>query len=145
MIVPRNTYRTGLIRTLNQLLETNKTVAVLMRDAAQAAQLFTTLQLDVAVSLLTEHDHQLHAGCVILPVYLAKGLEFDAVVGFDISAGTYDQPSDADVLYTLASRALHTLILIALDRPSPLIEALPQNLYNTITTANQSTASHAAH
>lgn len=143
--VPENAYRTGLIRTLNQLLETNTTVAVLTRDAAQAAQLFTTLQLDVPVQLLTASDHQLHAGCVILPVYLAKGLEFDAVVGFDISAGTYDQASDADVLYTLASRALHTLILIALDRPSPLVAALPKDLYETIDAADHAAASNPAH
>ncbi|MFD1393115.1 RNA polymerase recycling motor HelD [Lacticaseibacillus jixianensis] len=129
--VPKTGYRTGLIHTLNQLLETNTTVAVLTRDAAQAAQLFATLQLDVPVSLLTANDHQLHAGCVILPIYLAKGLEFDAVVGFDVSAAAYPSQADADILYTLASRALHTLILIALDRPSPLILALPPALYTT--------------
>lgn len=133
LIVPHDGYRTGLTRTLNRLLETNTTVAVLTRDAAQAAQLFTTLQLDVPVQLLTASDHQLHNGCVILPVYLAKGLEFDAVVGFDVSAKTYPAASDADILYTMASRALHTLILIALDHPSPLIEALPKELYLKVT------------
>ena len=63
-----------------------------------------------------------------LPIF-AKGLEFDAVIGWDISATTYQNEADRDILYTLCSRALHHLTLVALDAPSPLIMALPADLY----------------
>ncbi|WP_262315639.1 RNA polymerase recycling motor HelD [Lacticaseibacillus parakribbianus] len=132
MVLPHDGYRDALIATVTRLLATNHTVAILTRDAATAAKLFATLQLDVAVTLLTPADHQMHTGCVILPVYLAKGLEFDAVVGFDVSAKHFAAAGDGDVLYTLATRALHTLVLIALDAVSPLIAALPAELYDRV-------------
>ncbi|WP_225048057.1 RNA polymerase recycling motor HelD [Lacticaseibacillus kribbianus] len=133
-VLPRTGYRDALIATLTQLLAVNHTVAVLTRDADTAAKLYASLQLDVPVTLLTPADHQMHTGCVILPVYLAKGLEFDAVVGFDVSAATYHEASDRDVLYTLATRALRTLVLVALDAVSPLIAALPDALYDRVPT-----------
>ena len=104
-------------------------MAILTKDAQTADQLYATLKLDAPVTLLSANDHSLKNGCVILPVYLAKGLEFDAVIGWDISATTYQNEADRDILYTLCSRALHHLTLVALDAPSPLITALPADLY----------------
>jgi DNA helicase IV len=67
-----------------------------------------------------------------MPVYLAKGLEFDAVIGWDVSADTYATEAMRDVLYTLCTRALHQLILLGIDQPSPLITALPDHLYQPL-------------
>lgn len=122
----------ALTRLVTDQLQDNKTVAILTRDQQTADQLFASLQLDVKTHLLTAKDHQLQEGCVILPVYLAKGLEFDAVIGYDISATTYGQPADADILYTLCSRALHQLTLLALDTVSPLIATVPSDRYDAV-------------
>lgn len=119
----------SLSRLVTRLLTVDSTVAILTKDAKTAAQLYATLKLDTPVTLLSANDHSLKKGCVILPVYLAKGLEFDAVVGWDISATTYRNEADRDILYTLCSRALHHLTLVTLDAPSPLITALPTDLY----------------
>lgn len=119
----------ALSRSVTRLLTVDSTVAILTKDAKTAAQLYATLKLDTPVTLLSANDHSLKNGCVILPVYLAKGLEFDAVVGWDISATTYRNEADRDILYTLCSRALHHLTLVTLDAPSPLITALPTDLY----------------
>ena len=119
----------ALSRLVTRLLTVDSTVAILTKDAKTAAQLYATLKLDTPVTLLSANDHSLKNGCVILPVYLAKGLEFDAVVGWDISATTYRNEADRDILYTLCSRALHHLTLVTLDAPSPLITALPTDLY----------------
>ena len=119
----------ALSRSVTRLLTVDSTVAILTKDAKTAAQLYATLKLDTPVTLLSANDHSLKNGCVILPVYLAKGLEFDAVVGWDISATTYRNEADRDILYTLCSRALHHLTLVTLYAPSPLITALPTDLY----------------
>ena len=119
----------SLSRLVTRLLTVDSTVAILTKDAKTAAQLYATLKLDTPVTLLSANDHSLKNGCVILPVYLAKGLEFDAVVGWDISATTYRNEADRDILYTRCSRALHHLTLVPLDAPSPLITALPTDLY----------------
>ncbi len=80
----------ALSRSVTRLLTVDSTVAILTKDAKTAAQLYATLKLDTPVTLLSANDHSLKNGCVILPVYLAKGLEFDAVVGW-----TFPQPLTA--------------------------------------------------
>ena len=110
----------SLSRLVTRLLTVDSTVAILTKDAKTAAQLYATLKLDTPVTLLSANDHSLKNGCVILPVYLAKGLEFDAVVGWDISATTYRNEADRDILYTLCSRALHHLTFKAIGRQTPL-------------------------
>lgn len=63
-----------------------------------------------------------------MPIYLAKGLEFDAVVAYDISAKNY--PLDQlGVLYTICSRAMHELSLITIGAPSPLLAQIPNTSY----------------
>ncbi|MFD1430061.1 RNA polymerase recycling motor HelD [Lacticaseibacillus mingshuiensis] len=124
--------RNDLTRLINEQLKFNNTVAILTRDRGTAEKLFATLQLDVQSTLLTPADHTMKTGCLIMPVYLAKGLEFDAVIGYDISAQTYADEADRDILYTLATRALHHLTLVALDDPSPLLAPLPADSFTTI-------------
>ncbi|WP_461213796.1 RNA polymerase recycling motor HelD [Lacticaseibacillus sp. GG6-2] len=129
LTVPKTEAITHLTQLANILLRANHTVAILTKNRAAAEQLYTTLKIDTPTHLLSPADHTMHTGCLILPVYLAKGLEFDAVIGWDISASTYNSEADRDILYTLSSRALHHLTLVALDDPSPLITALPEDLY----------------
>ncbi len=120
---------THLTHLANTLLRDNHTVAILTKNRAAAERLYATLKIDTPTHLLSPADHTMHTGCLILPVYLAKGLEFDAVIGWDVSQATYHTEADRDILYTLSSRALHQLILVALGTPSPLITALPTGLY----------------
>ncbi|MHA3065175.1 RNA polymerase recycling motor HelD [Lacticaseibacillus saniviri] len=119
----------ALSHLVDEQLTTQATVAILTKDQAAANQLYATLHLDQPVTLLNLNNHQLKTGCLILPVYLAKGLEFDAVIGYDISADTYQSDADRDILYTLSSRALHSLSLVCINQPSPLLVDLPSDLY----------------
>jgi hypothetical protein len=48
-----------------------------------------------------------------MPIYLAKGLEFDAVIGYNVSHDNYPDYQATGLLYTLASRAMHQLTLIS--------------------------------
>ena len=61
---------------------------------------------------------------VIIPLHLAKGLEFDVVVLADIDEETY--PADtlhARLLYVGITRAAHQLVVNWVGRPSPLLES----------------------
>jgi len=135
LTLPQDDYLGELANLVETQLTDNQTVAILTKDQASAAQLYAMLHLDAKTTLLSANDHSLKTGCLILPVYLAKGLEFDAVIGFDISAATYGHEGDRDVLYTLCSRALHQLTLIGLDELSPFITALDADLYTQPQTA----------
>ena len=62
------------------------------------------------------------AGVVIVPLAIAKGLEFDHVVVPDADAATYpDTPLARRRLYTAVSRAMHQVTLFALGELSPLL------------------------
>lgn len=132
LCLPQSQAMAGVTKLANTLLRSNHTVAILTKNRAAAEQLYTTLKIDTPTHLLTPQDHHLHTGCLIMPVYLAKGLEFDAVIGWDVSADTYATEAMRDVLYTLCTRALHQLILLGINQPSPLITALPDHLYQPL-------------
>ncbi len=87
------------------------TVAVICRTAAEASRVYEGLRSKHSVTLLTQTDRSFTRGVVVIPSYLAKGLEFDAVILYDVSATTYAHEDEVKVLYTACTRALHRLIL----------------------------------
>ena len=60
------------------------------------------------------------------------------MIGYDISKKTFGAQSDVDLLYTLVTRAMHDLTLIGVDQLSPLIVALPTDIYTTLQSTKQS-------
>lgn len=106
---------TQLIReTVQQQLANYSTVAILTKDQEQAQQVYHALYRHVDhLSRLTSKDVQLpHQGVVILPTYLAKGLEFDIVVLADVSQAALGTHATG-LLYTMATRAMHNLTMIS--------------------------------
>jgi DNA helicase-2/ATP-dependent DNA helicase PcrA len=59
---------------------------------------------------------------LILPSYLAKGLEFDAVVMWDASKKAYHELDETQLVYTITSRAMYKLDLIYTGEKSPLLD-----------------------
>ena len=119
----------ALVQELFRLQQSHATIAILTKDQQTAHQLYASLTPDEQVTLIEDTTRSLPKGILILPLYLAKGLEFDAVVGYDVSATTFNQASDRDLLYTLITRAMHDITLIGIDQISPLISQLPTTLY----------------
>ena len=103
-----------LQETVNQQLTKYPTVAILTKDQEQAQLVYHALYRHVNhLHRLTSKDVQLpHEGVVILPTYLAKGLEFDSVVLADVSQKAMG-PAATGLLYTMATRAMHNLTLIS--------------------------------
>ena len=103
-------------------------MALITKDLAQAQTLYQQLHREFSPTLIGDQDRALPKGVVILPIYLAKGLEFDAVIAYDISKENYPL-SDLGILYTICSRAMHELTLITIGEPSPLLRQLSPKLY----------------
>jgi DNA helicase-2/ATP-dependent DNA helicase PcrA len=73
--------------------------------------------------LITLHSQEAGSDTVMIPAYLAKGLEFDGVLGYNISEDNYSRElDDRRLLYILCTRALHRLDLFYAGRPSPFAE-----------------------
>ena len=62
-------------------------------------------------------------GVFIIPVYMSKGLEFDAVLICDADSQNYHDEDDKNLLYVACTRALHKLSLFCEKEVSPLIYA----------------------
>jgi DNA helicase-2/ATP-dependent DNA helicase PcrA len=102
------------------------TVAVLGRTEARCEQLHKQLgDRGLQVNLIGAGQQHYEGGVSIVPAFMAKGLEFDAVIIVDVDAKYYEASvQDAKLLYVGCTRALHSLQLWHGDSPSPLIEAI---------------------
>jgi DNA helicase-2/ATP-dependent DNA helicase PcrA len=100
-------------------------IGIVTRTAARARELAPRLAAAGAadVQLALAPGFELRGGVVLLPVALAKGLEFDAAVVVDADAATYGpEPFDGRLLYVALTRAMHELHVVwagGEDRLSP--------------------------
>ena len=88
-----------------------------------------TLPARSRIRLVTKHQRKFIRGALVIPSYLAKGLEFEAVIIYDAGEGSYGHPEDRSVLYTACSRALHRLHIYHTGRLSPLLSDVDPSLY----------------
>ena len=62
------------------------------------------------ISEITEKNEQYNGGLCIMPSYLSKGLEFDAVIIYNANDRNYSSRNiDMKLLYVAMTRALHEL------------------------------------
>lgn len=101
------------------------TIAVIGRTEKECAAIHAELvKAGFAPALLTAAQQSYGGGLSVLPVYLSKGFEFDAVLVTDADDTRYrDTPRDAKLLYVACTRALHLLRIQYSGNPSPLLPA----------------------
>lgn len=88
-----------------------ESVAVICKTASEAEKLYMRLKNSINVKLIVSSDEEIEKGVVIIPAYMAKGLEFDAVLVFDVSEDNYSTGLEKRLLYIACTRALHRLTL----------------------------------
>lgn len=96
---------------LAQWREIHGSVAVITRTMQSARRLHARLSGDHSIHLMEKDQDTFVHGAVILPVYLAKGLEFDAVIVLCPAEDTYTE-EERLLYYTACSRALHALCVL---------------------------------
>jgi DNA helicase-2/ATP-dependent DNA helicase PcrA len=91
-----------------------RTVAVLTRSLREAEELYSALAAQFEdLHLIDGSMTQYLGGLSVLPVYLSKGLEFDAVILADADTSHYGGAAwDAKLMYVGCTRALHELWLL---------------------------------
>ena len=81
------------------------------------------------IKLVKSGSIEYEQGVVVIPAYLAKGIEFDAVIIYDASAQVYSDESLRRLFYTACTRAMHHLQLYSVGEPSPfLLNIAPESL-----------------
>lgn len=88
--------------------------AIICRTAAQGRRLYNYLKNKLNLRLITKDDDDFKKGILIIPSYLSKGLEFDAVFVF-AEDDDYYPADERNLLYTVCTRAMHRLNLYMLN------------------------------
>jgi DNA helicase-2/ATP-dependent DNA helicase PcrA len=99
------------------------TIAIIGKSAAESAAAYEALQEIRGIKLIKSNSLEYEQGVVIIPAYLAKGIEFDAVIIYDASETVYGDESLRRLFYTACTRAMHYLRLYCLGKPSPLLDS----------------------
>lgn len=101
------------------------TIAVIGRTARDCEEIHRyLLRQGMESSLVLSKQPVYNGGLTVVPVYLSKGLEFDAVLIADAGAERYG-PMDAKLLYVGCTRALHKLKLLHRGMRTPLLAEWP--------------------
>ena len=97
---------------------------ILTKNSEEASQLYADLGSPEDVSLMTSASKMNFSGQkLIMPIHLAKGLEFDLVIVHDVSAKRYQSGHELNLLYTGGSRAMHELYVPYIGKPSKYLPA----------------------
>ncbi len=108
-----------------------RSIALITKAAQQAEILYRLLQPILPIHLIKNENSEFHRGIVAIPGYLAKGLEFDAVLVWDANAQNYAAAADRNLFYTVCTRALHRLFICHSGELTPFVAAIPAALYQT--------------
>lgn len=98
-----------------------KSVGILCKSEKESLKLFESLHSIIDVNLIQSQSESDITGTFILPIYLSKGLEFDAAIIWDVDRLHYHTQEDRQLLYIACTRALHRLSLFYYGSISPAL------------------------
>lgn len=112
-----------------------KTTAIITRTLRDAKELHRQLgrqtrEFGRPVRVMTEEYEYPIEGIMIVPSYLAKGLEFDAVMVVFGARTDWSDPEEGGLFYTALTRPLHSLaIFCPFPQLPPVLERIGQDKY----------------
>ncbi|NLJ58181.1 MAG: AAA family ATPase [Tissierellia bacterium] len=114
----------NIINTIEDYLSQGfGSIAVICKNRKEASDLYFKLSNKIKVKLIDYLDYDTTLeGPLIIPVYLAKGLEFDGVIIYETNNINYYTQFDKKLLYIACTRALHRLSLFYTGKITPLLE-----------------------
>lgn len=117
------------VQKINDILIANNqeklTTAIITKTLEEARDLTTKVKSEsIKVTLIATANQRLVPGVLVIPSYLAKGLEFDAVIAWQVNNNNYHKDDERQLLYTITSRAMYKLDLIYTDELSDLLREI---------------------
>ncbi|MBA2871086.1 DNA helicase-2/ATP-dependent DNA helicase PcrA [Anoxybacillus calidus] len=97
------------------------TIAIICKSAAESTAAYEALKSVEEIKLVKSGTTEYEQGVVVIPAYLAKGIEFDAVIIYNASSQVYGDESLRRLFYTACTRAMHYLQLYSVGEPSPFL------------------------
>lgn len=101
----------NIIEDINELRSKYKSVAIITKDKQESINLFNKIKNDIKdISVMDDGNKEFNRNLVIVPSYLAKGLEFDAVISFNEINNLYTS-NEKYLFYVVCTRTQHELIV----------------------------------
>lgn len=126
-----------LIDKLEQRIQSFKnkhysTIAVICKTIDECTKVKELLDKrgKIIAKQLNEEDSSYEGGTVIIPSYLSKGLEFDAVVIVSLTEDYIEDELDCKLLYVAMTRALHCLDFMCYGKSLALLNKINESLYS---------------
>ncbi|MCK5129089.1 MAG: UvrD-helicase domain-containing protein [Clostridiales bacterium] len=112
----------AVLKILKEYDSSKTLIGILVKTTQQAKSLFVELKDKIDVQLIIDPSDKMQKNIILLPVILAKGLEFDTVIA-DVNSNHQNSWDDKSILYLMSTRALHNLYLLSTnDLPEILSE-----------------------
>lgn len=97
-------------------------IGILCKSGKDARILYERLNNKIELKVIDENSHDGIDGVFIIPIYMAKGLEFDSVIIIGVDDENYKTADDKKLLYVGSTRALHRLSIFYTGTKSKLIK-----------------------
>lgn len=122
-----------VIDILNKYQNDHDAVAIIGKDLKNSEELYQKLNANnIKTTLIRTENQRLVKGPIVVPSYLAKGLEFDAVIVWNANDQQYHGNDERQLLYTICSRAMHELSLVSIGSPTSLLAQVPTDEYEKV-------------
>ncbi|MGG2015050.1 RNA polymerase recycling motor HelD [Bacillus sp. S10(2024)] len=120
----------SIVNRIKNLKKNNhKTIAIICKTAEESKAAYGILQQQEQMHLIEKETASFDSGILIVPSYLAKGVEFDAVIIYNASNQQYRKESERKLFYTACTRAMHELYIYYKKELSPFLSAVNVNTY----------------
>lgn len=98
-----------------------KSIGIITRTVKEANEIYNFLKEKVHVKAILKDDDEYVSDTLVIPAYLAKGLEFDVVLIYNAGDENYCCEEERLLLYTACTRALHVLRIYYSGNCTPLL------------------------
>lgn len=99
-----------------------KSIGIITRTIKEAQEVHSFLKDKIHVKAIMKDDDEYVSDTLVIPAYLAKGLEFDVVLIYNAGDENYSCEEERLLLYTACTRALHLLCIYYSGKVTPLLE-----------------------
>lgn len=99
-----------IINDLNILKDKSKSIAIICKNDVEVDKIYELIKNDIKCDVIKSTWQEYRRNLVIIPAYIAKGLEFDSVIIYTSKDNQYKE-SEKYLYYVAITRAQHNLII----------------------------------
>ena len=104
-----NNLKKQLLSDINYL-RSYKSCAIITKDDREAEMIYELLKNDIGIGKIAQNEEVYRKDLIVVPSYMAKGLEFDSVIVYNKPNNKYKE-NEKYLYYVACTRSQHELII----------------------------------